>query len=114
MDRLSRGQPIAEISDLYYFYVMLGEDDPSVVEKFMGFSYQTSLQFFDSFLKKYLNTDDENKIKEVTEKASFIGNIRLINKLHKHGTPSGNDRKIIDRCMKNIVGFSERHDKLSF
>ena len=114
MDRLSRGQPIAEISDLYYFYVMLGEDDPSVVEKFMGFSYQTSLQFFDSFLKKYLNTDDENKIKEVTEKASFIGNIRLINKLHKHGTPADNERIIIERCMKNIAGLSEKFDTLTF
>ena len=31
MDRVSVGHPIAEISDLYYFYVILGEDDPGVV-----------------------------------------------------------------------------------
>lgn len=114
MDRLSRGQPIAEISDLYYFYVILGEDDPSVVEKFMGFSYQTSLRFFDCFLKKYLNTDDESKLKEVIEKASFIGNIRLINKLHKHGAPSDADRKIVERCIKNVAGLAEKLDTLTF
>ena len=27
MDRLATGHPIIEISDLYYFYVILGEDD---------------------------------------------------------------------------------------
>ena len=46
MDRVSIGHPIVEISDLYYFYIILGEDDPSVVEKFMGFSYDTAKQFF--------------------------------------------------------------------
>ena len=33
MDRVSRGHPVIEISDLNYFYVVLGEDDPAVVEK---------------------------------------------------------------------------------
>ncbi|MBP5361502.1 MAG: phosphotransferase [Ruminococcus sp.] len=45
MDRISRGDPIIEISDLYYFYVMLGENDASVVEKFMGFPYEDAKLF---------------------------------------------------------------------
>ena len=48
---------------------MLGEDDPTVVENFMGFSYETANEFFDLFLRFYLNTEDENKLREVKEKA---------------------------------------------
>lgn len=114
MDRLSRGHPIAEISDLYYFYYVLGEDDPSVVENFMGFSYQTSKRFFDVFLKIYLETDDESRITEVTEKASLICNIRMINKLRKKGTPTGRNREIADRCLKKIAELTEKYDTLTF
>lgn len=104
MDRISRGHPIIELSDLYYFYVILGEDDPSAVEDFMGFPYQTAVQFFDMFLKNYLRTDDEARLSEVKEKASLIGYARLIRKLRRKGTPSETNRKIIDRLL-SLKGF---------
>ncbi len=114
MDRVSRGHPIAEISDLYYFYVVLGEDDPAVVEKFMGFSYETARQFFRAFLIRYLGTADENRLREVTEKASVIACTRLIRKLRKHGTVSEADRIIIDRCIRILRELTEKLDTLAF
>ena len=89
MDRLSTGHPILELSDLCYFYVILGEEDPAVVENFMGFSYKTSRHFFRLFLQFYLGTKDEKRLDEVAEKASLIGYSRLIRKLRRRGTPSG-------------------------
>ena len=114
MDRVSRGHPIIEISDLYYFYVVLGEDDPSVVEKFMGFSYDTARQFFQSFMRRYLGTDDENSIRDVTEKASVIAYTRLIRKLRMQGTVSEADKKTIDRCIGIIAEQAEKLDTLAF
>ena len=114
MDRVSRGHPIAEISDLYYFYVVLGEDDPAVIEKFMGFSYETAKRFFRVFLTRYLGTEDEAKLREVTEKASVIAYSRLIRKLRKHGAVSEADKKIIGRCMNVIAGLTEKLDTLAF
>ena len=114
MDRVSRGYPIIEISDLYYFHVVLGEDDPAVVEKFMGFSYETAKQFFRAFLVRYLETKDENRLREVTEKASVIAYSRLIRKLRKHGTVSEADRKIIERCIGIIAERIEKLDTLAF
>ena len=105
MDRLSFGDPIAEISDLYYFYVALGEDDPDVVRNFMGFSYDVSKHFFDVFLKEYLGDDYEKMHDEVIEKAELICNIRMINKLHKKKELTVADRVIIDRCMGKIAAF---------
>ena len=114
MDRLSRGNPISEISDLYYFYVVLGESDPSVIENFMGFSYDVSKQFFRCFLMEYLGTDDEAKLREVTDKASLLCYTRLIRKLHKHGTLSETDKLTVRSYMDKIAELTGRLNTLTF
>ena len=114
MDRVAKGHPIIEISDLFYFYVVLGEDDPSVVEKFMGFSYQTARQFFRAFLMCYLETADESRLREVTDKASVIAYTRLIRKLRLHGEVTDKKRKIIDRCINIISALTEKLNTLAF
>ena len=114
MDRVSTGSPLAEIADLYYFYVVLGEDDPGVVEEFMGFSYETSERFFGFFLKYYLGTQDESIQKDVVEKASLICYIRLLCKLHKKGLPGGEDRKTADRCIEKIEQLTGKLNTLGF
>ena len=113
MDRVSRGDPIIEISDLYYFYVVLGEDDPSVVEDFMGFSYATAKQFFSAFLRYYLETDDEDRIAEAEEKAALISCVRMINKIHKKGALSAEDRIRSDRYLERLSGLAEKTAALS-
>ncbi|MDO5701925.1 MAG: HD domain-containing protein [Lachnospiraceae bacterium] len=114
MDRLSKGHPIAEISDLYYFYVVLGEDDPLVVENFMGFSYSTAKEFFHSFLMHYLATDDEERIREVTEKASLMCYTRVIRMIHKQRHISEADENRITRCLGKIAELTEKLDTLEF
>ena len=114
MDRLAVGHPIVELSDLYYFYVILGEDDPSVVENFMGFSYYTANRFMRLFLKYYLKTDDEDRLNEVIEKASIIGYSRLIRKIHKQRKQSEADQLVIRRCVKRITELTDRLDNLAF
>ncbi|MCR5603180.1 MAG: HD domain-containing protein [Lachnospiraceae bacterium] len=114
MDRISRGHPIAELSDLYYFYVALGEEDPSVVEKFMGFSYGTAGEFFDHFLRRYLGSDDTDRLEEVKQKASLIGYSRLIRKLRKKKEMTEDDRALIDRCLEKIDKLTQKLDTLSF
>ena len=114
MDRVSMGHPITELSDLYYFYVILGEDDPSVVERFMGFSYDTSKKFFDHFLKQYLKTEDEERLREVTLKASLIGYSRHIKKYRKNCEHSDKDKKRIDHCIDRIREITDSIQTLEF
>ena len=102
MDRISRGDPVAEISDLYYFYVILGEDDPAVVEKFMGFRYETAREFFRLFMKYYYGDEDPEKVREITEKAAVLGYARLIRKAYKKGAPAEGERKVVERCLERI------------
>ena len=114
MGRVSHGHPIAEISDVYYFYVSLGIDNPSVVEKFMGFSYATSKRYFELFLSYYMNTDDEIILNEITEKAALLCYIRLINKYHKKGKPTEAEQEKIKQYMKKISSLLEKYDSLEF
>ncbi|MBR1496791.1 MAG: HD domain-containing protein [Oscillospiraceae bacterium] len=114
MDRLAEGHPIIELSDLYYYYVTLGEDDPAVVEKFMGFSYDTARSFMRLFLKHYLETEEEGRLNEVAEKASLIGFSRLIRKVHKQNKPSESDLRVVRRCVERITELTDRLDSLSF
>ena len=113
MDRLSRGDPMIEISDLYHFYVILGENDPSVVENFMGFPYQVAKQFFRTFLTRYLGTDDENTLKKVTDKASVICYIRMICKLRRRGKVNESERRLIDHYLNKITESLKTVDSLA-
>ena len=114
MDRISRGHPIVELSDLYYFYVVLGEDDPSVIEDFMGFSYQTAKRFFRTFLKEYLGTEDEGRLNEVSEKASLLCYTRMIRKIRKKGKLTEKDNKMIDSYVKRCRKLADKLDTLTF
>ena len=114
MDRIARGHPIAELSDMYYFYVIMGEDDPSAVEEFMGFSCRTAEQFFYDFLKHYLGTADEGRLREVTEKAAVIGYARKIRRIRNSGSRPESSRQEIDRCLQKIAELTGKIDTLVF
>ena len=114
MDRLSMGHPMAEICSLYYFYVVLGEDDPTVVEDFMGFSYDIARQFFDLFLRSYLDTEDENRLRDVKDKAAVLAYMRMIHRIRKMGKPSGKDKRAIEHCVEKIGELAARLDSLAF
>ena len=114
LDRLSTGHPMAELSDLYYFYNILGEDDPAVIEDFMGFSYDTAKRFFDTFLKKYLDTEDEDRLREVKEKATLICSVRMINKIYKKSSLSEEDHAVIRRNLTRIDMLADKLDTLAF
>ena len=108
MDRVSRGNPIIEIAGLYYFYVVLGEDYPAVVEKFMGFSYQTAQKFYEYFLKHYFGTEDSGILQDVTDKSAFIAYIRMIRKLHKKLNLSEKEQKLSEFYMAKVRGLLEK------
>lgn len=114
MDRVSVGHPIIEISDLYYFYVIHSEEDPGAVEKFMGFSVETAKEFFTCFMKHYLKTDDEERIREVSDKASLIGYSRLIRKIRKAGEISDTDKESIRECVRKLSELVDRLETLDF
>ena len=112
MDRISRGHPIIEISDLYYFYVVLGEDDPAVVEDFMGFSYPTAQRFFDTFLRAYLGTENPEILQEVTRRAAFLCAVRMVNKIHKKEKRTEKEEERMRHYLEQVRELADGLDAL--
>ena len=104
VDRMSVGDPIVVISGMYLFYVAYAEIDPKLIEDFMGFSVQTAKQFFDSFIRQYLETDDEQEIKAAVQKAALFANIRLIGQIKKKPLLSDKDKVDIAMLTEKIKG----------
>lgn len=112
MDRLSVGPPIIDISGLYMAYIGFGEKDPTVVENYMGFSYETAKKFFRCFLEHYLDTKDEARIQEVTDKAALLCYTRLVRRVMKKGKLSEEDNAEVERLTKITADYLERVDNL--
>ena len=108
LDRLSAGPPILDLSGLYMAYIANGEHDPRNVEKFMGFSYETGLRFFDSFMKEYFKGENEIIIKEAIDKAALMCYARMIRKIRKKNDLTEQDEIRTQEYVSKISKLLER------
>lgn len=101
MDRLATGDPVIELGDIYMYYIVPGEKDGVGTDPYLGISFQLCRRFFRIFMERYLQTQDENRIREAVDKAELLGNLRRINRLWKSGTVSpGNEQELEERLGK--------------
>ena len=114
MDRLSTCHPIVELCGVYMFYVAFGELDPNMIESFMGFSYETSLKFFDEFMTHYFEGANVD-VQSVIDKAALLCYVRLVRRVYKKGTNlSEADAAARDYYMDKIKALLERVDSFDF
>ena len=102
VDRMSVGDPIADISAVYLFYVGYTEFIPGMTEDFMGFSEETAKAFYNCFIRRYLDTDNEAEIEAVTQKARLLAYVRLIGQLKKKKPVSDKNRAVIEKLIEKI------------
>ena len=58
---------------MFLGFVGFGELDHTVTEKFMKLPYETTKYIWHKSLSLYLETEDEERINEVAEKAMVVG-----------------------------------------
>ena len=75
MDTLSYGHPIFEFASMFLSFVGFGEPNPANIKKFMKLPYETTKYIWRKTLSLYLETDNEDCINEVAEKASVKAQI---------------------------------------
>ena len=80
----------------------------------MGFSYETAKRFFRLFLEFYLGTAEEDRIREVTEKASVIGYARKIRKIRSAESRKESDAEEIAFCLGRLRELTDKYDTLAF
>ena len=115
MDTLCAGHPIYELACIYNAYEGFGICDPNVFKNFLSVDESVVKPLLHRILELYLDTDDENRINEVKEKASVIGLLRVLRRVIRIGeqdTPEG--KRLIEECRDRIVLAVDHLDTLTF
>lgn len=115
MDTLSFGHPVFEFASMFLSFVGFGQLNPANVEKFMKLPYETTKYIWHKSLSLYLETEDETRIAEVTEKAMIVGYTRLMRRTIKRiGYDDAEGKAIIDNCKVHLAELLEKVDTLIF
>lgn len=115
MDTLSTGHPIYELACIYNAYEGFGICDPGVFKRFLMVDDTVVKRLLHRILELYLDTDDEDRINEVKEKASVIGLLRVLRRIIRIGeqdTPEG--AELMNACRERIIQSIDHLDTLTF
>ena len=116
MDTLAVGHPIFELASMYNAFVGFGEyDNGATTDKFMGFDHRIAHNFWKRALAAYLGTDDEEKIREVEDKARIVGYTRLIRRsIRRKGLEDPEKAAEIELWKTRLIELLGRIDSLTF
>lgn len=115
MDTLSVGHPVFELASMFNAFIGFHELDHENVKRFQGFDFEFSTAFWHKALSLYLGTTDENRIKEVEDKARIIGYTRLIRRgLRRNESNTEKGRKEIKYRTGELLRLLEKTDTLLF
>ncbi len=115
MDTLCHGHPVFELASMYNAYCGYCAMDHSIVESFLGIDYETACDFWKKSLQLYLGTEEEERFKEVEDKAKIIGYTRIMRReIRRNGLNTESGRALIDHCRKVLGDLLPRVDTLLF
>ena len=85
------------------------------VVEFQGFSYDTSVTFWNKVMAAYAGTDDAAVIESLSDRARIIGYTRLIRRsIRRGGLEDEQRKKEIDHWTEELIGLVSRIDCLSY
>lgn len=115
MDTLCHGHPIFELASMYNAYVGFSDVNHSQVEEFIGLPYETAVHFWKESLRLYLDDPDDERLKEVEEKAQLIGYTRIMRRrIRRNGFDTEEGRAEIENAKAHILDILDRVDTLIF
>ncbi len=115
MDTLAVGHPVFELASMFNAFSGFFECNPEGILSFQGFDIDTAHTFWNRVLKAYLETDDEDKIRAVEDKARIVGYTRLIRRsIRRQGLETEAGRAEIDHWKEELIGLLDRTDTLLF
>ena len=115
MDTLAVGDPVFELASMFNAYQGFFEIDHEAIKSFQGFDLETATEFWHKTLKAYLETDDEEVIKSVEDKARIVGYTRLIRRsIRRKGLEDPVRKAEIDLWTKELIELLGQYDTLVF
>ena len=110
MDTLSVGCPVLEFGSMYNAFVGFSELNHEIVKDFLGYDFETAGKFWRMSLARYLETDDEEVLNSVEEKAKVIGYTRILRRCIRNNDTQTN----INYYKKQLTELLDRVDTLNF
>ena len=115
MDTLAVGDPVFEFASIYNALIGFYELNHDGVVEFQGFSYDTSVNFWNKVMAAYAGTDDAAVIESLSDRARIIGYTRLIRRsIRRGGLEDEQRKKEIDHWTEELIGLVSRIDCLSY
>ncbi len=115
MDTICCGHPVFELASMFNAYKGFSDADHQAVMDFLGIPYEKTTVIWDKCLRKYLGTDDEEKLRQVEEKAMIIGFTRIMRRtIRRNGLNTEDGRKVIDNARKHLEELIPKTDTLLF
>lgn len=114
MDTLSAGHPVFEMASIFLAYVGFNELHPEKSMDFMGLPYDMMVEIWDFILHRYLETDDEARIRDVEKKAMVIGYMRLLRRTIRRLSDTEEGRQLIAHCKKRLAELLPQVETLVF
>ena len=113
MDTLCMGHPVFELASMYNAFLGFSELDHEDVMRFMGYTRETSERFWNTSLKLYLETDDEELCKQIADKARVIGYVRMLRRALRRPDDADSPAKIV-HYKKMLAEMLNKVDALTF
>ena len=113
MDTLCMGHPVFELGSMFNAFVGYSELEHQNMIDFFGYSFETAGKFWNTSLKMYLGTDDENVCQSVAEKAMVIGYTRMLRRAIRRPEETDSPAKI-ERCKEMLEILLNKVDTLVF
>ncbi|MCQ2463579.1 MAG: phosphotransferase [Clostridia bacterium] len=115
MDTLCFGHPVFELASMYNAYIGFYIIDRDAIKEFLGISNEEGEYIWKKTLSLYLDTDDENRITQVENKAKIIGYSRLMRRLiRRGGLENEKNRQEIEYYKEQIIKLVGETDTLVF
>ena len=115
MDTLCHSHLTFELASMYNTYCGYCAIDHSIDEKFLGISYETACAFWRKSLALYPDTEDDERIQSVEDKARIIGFPRIMRRTIRRGGLNTEDgRALIAYCRTALAELLPKADTLLF
>jgi uncharacterized protein (TIGR02172 family) len=113
LDTLCLGHPIFELGSMFNAFVGYCELDHDKMMDFFGYSFETAGKFWNTALKMYLGTENEEVLQKNAEKAMIIGYTRMLRRAVRRPEKADSPAEI-ERCKEMLAQLLAKVDSLTF
>ena len=115
MDTLSVGHPIFDFLHMFNAYIGFSEYDPEIILRFQGYSQEVAKRFWHDVIGAYLETRDEGRIRDVSDKTRILSYACLIDRSVRHAATEDQAEKAQreDRLAR-LTELLKQYDSLQF